>query len=149
MGGRRETDPPQAGLAQLSPRRATRAGTTGGSTPVACPALPVGVTAAVALKRGRGGLRTASMPRDNTPADPKSLIRIAREAVGAEHVEPLDLGERVRELRKAKGWTLEQAAGQAGLARWRRGRGHSGDSISVLHGDICHDPIERPECRAV
>ena len=28
-----------------------------------------------------------------------------------------DLGRRVRELRKAKGWTLEQAAAQAGLAR--------------------------------
>ncbi len=30
---------------------------------------------------------------------------------------PLDLGARVRELRKSHGWTLEQAAGQAGLAR--------------------------------
>ncbi len=30
---------------------------------------------------------------------------------------PLDLGERVRELRKARDWTLEQAAAQAGLAR--------------------------------
>ncbi|MFZ7094142.1 helix-turn-helix domain-containing protein [Primorskyibacter sp. 2E233] len=49
--------------------------------------------------------------------DPKSLIRIAREN-GAEHgAEPLDLGQRVRELRKEKEWTLEQAAKQAGLAR--------------------------------
>ncbi|WP_333712919.1 helix-turn-helix domain-containing protein [Yoonia sp.] len=31
--------------------------------------------------------------------------------------EPLDLGARVRELRKARDWTLEQAAQQAGLAR--------------------------------
>ena len=31
--------------------------------------------------------------------------------------EPLDLGTRVRELRKARKWTLEQAAQQAGLAR--------------------------------
>jgi transcriptional regulator with XRE-family HTH domain len=49
--------------------------------------------------------------------DGTSLIRIARES-GAEQVaEPLNLGARVRELRKARGWTLEQAAGQAGLAR--------------------------------
>lgn len=32
-------------------------------------------------------------------------------------MEPLNLGIRVRELRKARGWTLEQAAVQAGLAR--------------------------------
>lgn len=31
--------------------------------------------------------------------------------------EALDLGTRVRDLRKARGWTLEQAAQQAGLAR--------------------------------
>ncbi|MGB3176760.1 MAG: XRE family transcriptional regulator [Albidovulum sp.] len=50
--------------------------------------------------------------------DPIGLIRIAR-ADGAvdEAAEPLNLGARVRELRKARGWTLEQAAGQAGLAR--------------------------------
>lgn len=52
-----------------------------------------------------------------TPTDPKGLIRIARESGTVESSEPLNLGERVRELRKAKGWTLEQAAGQAGLAR--------------------------------
>jgi transcriptional regulator with XRE-family HTH domain len=49
--------------------------------------------------------------------DPKRLIRIARESGPAPAVEPMDLGQRVRELRKAKGWTLEQAAAQAGLAR--------------------------------
>ncbi|MCB2110555.1 MAG: helix-turn-helix transcriptional regulator [Defluviimonas sp.] len=48
------------------------------------------------------------------------IFRIAR--AGDDEVpeaprEPLDLGPRVRELRKARGWTLEQAAGQAGLAR--------------------------------
>ncbi len=32
-------------------------------------------------------------------------------------VPPVDLGARVRELRKARDWTLEQAASQAGLAR--------------------------------
>ena len=49
--------------------------------------------------------------------DPKSIIRIARANGGDESVEPLNLGERVRELRKARNWTLEQAAQQAGLAR--------------------------------
>ena len=49
--------------------------------------------------------------------DPKSLIQIARAGGLEEASEPLDLGARVRELRKARDWTLEQAAGQAGLAR--------------------------------
>lgn len=49
--------------------------------------------------------------------DPKTLIKIARSS-GIEDIgEPLDLGARVRQLRKARDWTLEQAAGQAGLAR--------------------------------
>lgn len=56
-----------------------------------------------------------------TNADPKRLIRIARETGPLSHPEPppepLNLGHRVRELRKAKGWTLDQAATQAGLAR--------------------------------
>ena len=50
-------------------------------------------------------------------SDPKSLIRIARENGSQEAAEPLDLGTRVRDLRKARKWTLEQAAQQAGLAR--------------------------------
>jgi len=50
-------------------------------------------------------------------SDPKSMIRIARDSGEDTPVAPLDLGLRVRELRKAKGWTLEQAAVQAGLAR--------------------------------
>lgn len=47
-----------------------------------------------------------------------SLIRLAR-ASGAEveDVPPVDLGQRVREIRTDRNWTLEQAAGQAGLAR--------------------------------
>ncbi|MCB2116150.1 MAG: helix-turn-helix transcriptional regulator [Rhodobacteraceae bacterium] len=50
--------------------------------------------------------------------DPTGLIRIARAGSAAEtDAEPLDLGRRVRELRKARGWTLEQAAEKAGLAR--------------------------------
>jgi transcriptional regulator with XRE-family HTH domain len=49
--------------------------------------------------------------------DPKSLIRIARENGDDATAAPVDLGVRVRELRKARSWTLEQAANQAGLAR--------------------------------
>lgn len=49
--------------------------------------------------------------------DPKSLIRIARETGENVPVEPVNLAERVRALRKERGWTLEQAATQAGLAR--------------------------------
>ena len=46
-----------------------------------------------------------------------SLIRLAMASGVETRVEPLDLGQRVRDLRMARGWTLEQAAGQAGLAR--------------------------------
>ena len=49
--------------------------------------------------------------------DPKQLIKIARENGSEEFAETLDLGSRVRDLRKARNWTLEQAAQQAGLAR--------------------------------
>ena len=49
--------------------------------------------------------------------DPTTIIRIARESGSSEDGLPLDLGLRVRELRKARNWTLEQAASQAGLAR--------------------------------
>ncbi len=50
--------------------------------------------------------------------DPKGIIRIARaRGDSAEPAEPVNLGQRVRELRKERGWTLEQAAVQAGLAR--------------------------------
>lgn len=52
-----------------------------------------------------------------TDLDPKNLIRIARENGSEDMGQPLDLGARVRELRKARDWTLEQAANQAGLAR--------------------------------
>ncbi|MFK7881243.1 helix-turn-helix domain-containing protein [Roseobacter sp.] len=52
-----------------------------------------------------------------TSADPKTLIQIARQNGGEEISKPVDLGQRVRELRKARNWTLEQAASQAGLAR--------------------------------
>ena len=52
--------------------------------------------------------------KDQSPAQ---LIRVAREGGAQDAPAPLDLGARVRELRKARGWTLEQAAKQAGLAR--------------------------------
>ncbi|WP_133488597.1 helix-turn-helix domain-containing protein [Aliiroseovarius marinus] len=53
-----------------------------------------------------------------TKADQPSLIKLARETgEDLPDPNPLNLGERVRELRKSRGWTLEQAAGQAGLAR--------------------------------
>lgn len=52
-----------------------------------------------------------------TETDPKSLIRIARESGESDTGVPLDLGDRVRQLRKERDWTLEQAAQKAGLAR--------------------------------
>ncbi len=52
-----------------------------------------------------------------TNDDQTAIIRIARESGDASDVQPLDLGQRVRDLRKARNWTLEQAANQAGLAR--------------------------------
>ena len=52
-----------------------------------------------------------------THKDEPSLIRLARESGQNSQVEPLDLGERVRALRKERKLTLEQAAQQAGMAR--------------------------------
>lgn len=50
--------------------------------------------------------------------DGSHMIRILREDQKADAApEPLNLGKRVRDLRKERGWTLEQAAVQAGLAR--------------------------------
>lgn len=50
-------------------------------------------------------------------ASEPSLIRLARASGEPEAPVALDLGARVRELRKARSWTLEQAARHAGLAR--------------------------------
>ena len=47
----------------------------------------------------------------------ESIVRIARDNGSSTEPELADLGARVRELRKARNWTLEQAASQAGLAR--------------------------------
>ncbi len=49
--------------------------------------------------------------------DDQPALRIERDNGTEDAAEPLDLGARVRELRKAQDWTLEQAAKQAGLAR--------------------------------
>ncbi|MEM6939250.1 MAG: XRE family transcriptional regulator [Pseudomonadota bacterium] len=49
--------------------------------------------------------------------NPSNMLKLARENGDAAAAPPVDLGARVRELRKARGWTLEQAAKQAGLAR--------------------------------
>jgi len=49
--------------------------------------------------------------------DEPSLISLARADGQEGAIAPLVLGERVRELRKARNWTLEQAAQRAGLAR--------------------------------
>lgn len=50
-------------------------------------------------------------------ANEPSLIRLARENGESATPQPIDLGARVRELRKDRNWTLEQAANHAGLAR--------------------------------
>lgn len=51
--------------------------------------------------------------------DPENVnvIKIARSGGEVEPAQPIDLAERVRALRRARGWTLEQAAKAAGLAR--------------------------------
>lgn len=52
-----------------------------------------------------------------TDSQQPKILRIEREFMPEHRPEPLDLASRVRDLRKARGWTLEQAAKQAGLAR--------------------------------
>ena len=59
----------------------------------------------------------AHIDRCMTARDPQMLIKLAHDGAEPPAAAPLDLGARVRELRKAQGWTLEQAATQAGLAR--------------------------------
>lgn len=51
----------------------------------------------------------------DTPRLARALLSIA--AAEAPRVEPLKLGERVRQIRQARAWTLEEAARRAGLAR--------------------------------
>jgi len=61
------------------------------------------------------GIETESAMMINS-SEP-SLIRIAKSDGSTAEGEALNLGERVRALRKARNWTLEQAAQKAGLAR--------------------------------
>ncbi len=49
--------------------------------------------------------------------DPRQLLEIVRGSGTTEGADTLNLGQRVRDLRKGCGWTLEQAAQHAGLAR--------------------------------
>ncbi|MEL7345361.1 MAG: XRE family transcriptional regulator [Pseudomonadota bacterium] len=53
------------------------------------------------------------MSRETEP----SVLRVARASGEDVPAPPLELGERVRSIRKARNWTLEQAAQAAGLAR--------------------------------
>ena len=73
--------------------------------------LPIMTRLSVASRPGRIYIT------DMDERDPKTQISIAH-ANGEEMApEPLDLGARVRDLRKQRDWTLEHAAQQAGLAR--------------------------------
>jgi transcriptional regulator with XRE-family HTH domain len=72
---------------------------------------------ALHLSAGVASAASVDYRKAMQPIDPKTMIRVAREAGGEAHVEPLNLGLRVRELRRSLGWTLEEAATRAGLAR--------------------------------
>ncbi|MEL6476788.1 MAG: XRE family transcriptional regulator [Pseudomonadota bacterium] len=55
---------------------------------------------------------------DKSPDQPgESLLKLARAGDAQGPVQPLKLGERVRQLRQQREWTLEEAARRAGLAR--------------------------------
>ncbi|MGB0507872.1 MAG: helix-turn-helix domain-containing protein [Pikeienuella sp.] len=55
---------------------------------------------------------------DGLPSEQaKSLLQIAGNDGKGPPVEPLKLGQRVRAIRQARNWTLEEAANRAGLAR--------------------------------
>ena len=71
----------------------------------------------ITISGGVARLRGPAYEQIMSDTDPKNLIRIAHENGETGVTQPLDLGARVRELRKARDWTLEQAAQQAGLAR--------------------------------
>jgi len=60
---------------------------------------------------------TRSPPRDSVRDKEPSLIRLARATGETEPPQPVDLGARVRALRRERAWTLETAAAHAGLAR--------------------------------
>lgn len=57
------------------------------------------------------------MPEGEQSKEAESLLQIASSAGAGPRVAPLKLGERVRAIRRARNWTLEEAAKRAGLAR--------------------------------
>lgn len=64
--------------------------------------------------------QTADDPTENPQMQHEpgeSLLKIARSEEPPVPVQPLKLGERVRQLRQERNWTLEEAARRAGLAR--------------------------------
>ena len=67
----------------------------------------------VALQAGKGSRYETCMTLDKL----KSLLTVTHEDGTQTRVDDLDLGRRLRELRKERSWTLERAAKEAGLAR--------------------------------
>lgn len=65
------------------------------------------------VARGSNGHYSRRMTLENS----QSRIEISRQNGTSQEGEALNLGERVRGLRKERSWTLEQAAQQMGLAR--------------------------------
>jgi transcriptional regulator with XRE-family HTH domain len=57
------------------------------------------------------------MPDSEVCRAAHAALTVASGAGDAPHVAPLRLGERVRQIRHARNWTLEEAARRAGLAR--------------------------------
>jgi transcriptional regulator with XRE-family HTH domain len=57
------------------------------------------------------------MTDQRSSRDAERLLSLARAGGSEEEARPLDLGARVRALRQARDWTLEEAARRAGLAR--------------------------------
>ena len=57
------------------------------------------------------------MSGERPSRDAERLLAIARAGTETADARPLDLGARVRALRQARDWTLEEAAKRAGLAR--------------------------------
>lgn len=58
-----------------------------------------------------------SSPKGEQSKQAKSLLQLATGTGETPRVAPLKLGERVRAIRRARNWTLEEAANRAGLAR--------------------------------
>ena len=57
------------------------------------------------------------MTDQRSSRDAAGLLRVAQMGAAPQTPRPLNLGERVRQLRQARDWTLEEAARRAGLAR--------------------------------